>query len=151
MIRKAMSSDAHAIARIINQAFEVEKEFRAGDRTSAADVQRLIAKDAFLVAEEAGKPVGTVYIQIDGANGYFGMLAVDRSAQRGGIGRALVEAAEKFCRAAGCTTMTLSTGEDRKELIPYYERQGYRVTSIEPSTNPAFKRPIRVVTMAKAL
>jgi len=47
--------------------------------------------------------------------------------------------------------MTLSTGEDRAELIPYYQRQGYRVTAVEPSSDPAFKRPIRVVTMAKLL
>ena len=45
----------------------------------------------------------------------------------------------------------MSTGEDRTELIPYYERVGYRVTSIEPSESPAFKHPIRIVKMAKDL
>jgi hypothetical protein len=47
--------------------------------------------------------------------------------------------------------MTMSTGEDRSELIPYYEKMGYRVTRIEPSTNEAFKRAIRVVSMEKPL
>ena len=46
---------------------------------------------------------------------------------------------------------SLSTGVDRKELIPYYERLGYRVTLIEPSTSAAFKHPIRIVRMAKDL
>jgi ribosomal protein S18 acetylase RimI-like enzyme len=67
------------------------------------------------------------------------------------VGRALLSAAEGHCRKAGCTKMTMSTGEDRTELIPYYERVGYRVTSIEPSTSRAFKRPIRIVKMAKDL
>jgi hypothetical protein len=47
--------------------------------------------------------------------------------------------------------MTMSTGEDRTELIPYYGKMGYRVTSIESSTSPAFKRAIRVVSMEKPL
>lgn len=151
MIRNGTPADAAEIARIINQAFEVEREFREGDRTSPAEVRDLMERDAFLVAEEADRTIGAVHIRIRGAIGYFGMLAVDPAARRGGIGRALVEAAEELCRRAGCTTMTLSTGEDRTELFPYYERQGYRVVSIEPSTSLAFKRPIRVVTMAKIL
>jgi hypothetical protein len=47
--------------------------------------------------------------------------------------------------------MTMSTGEDRAELIPYYEKMGYRVTGIELSTSAAFKRAIRVVKMEKRL
>jgi ribosomal protein S18 acetylase RimI-like enzyme len=151
MIRKGTPADATDISRIINQAFEVEREFREGDRTSPAQVRDLMERDGFLVAEEGGRPIGAVHVRTRGETGYFGMLAVDESARRGGVGRALVEAAETLCREAGCTIMTLSTGEDRVELIPYYERQGYRVVSIEPSTSPAFKRQIRVVTMAKPL
>jgi len=36
-------------------------------------------------------------------------------------------------------------------LIPYYEKMGYRVTAIEPSTSAAFKRVIRIVKMKKPL
>jgi len=104
-----------------------------------------------LVAEEAGRLAGAVEVRVEGATGYFGMLAVDASARRAGVGRALVQAAEDHCRRAGCTVMTMSTGEDRAELIPYYSKMGYRVTAIEPSNNPAFKRPIRVVHMARSL
>jgi len=90
-------------------------------------------------------------VRVDGDAGYFGMLAVDASVRRGGIGRALVEAVEAHCRRAGCSVMTMSTGENRTELIPYYEKMGYRVTAVEPSTSPAFKYPIRVVNMEKPL
>ncbi len=47
MIRQGTLADATEIARIINQAFEIEREFRAGDRTSPDDVRRLIERDSF--------------------------------------------------------------------------------------------------------
>lgn len=151
MIRQATEADAEEVARIINAAFEIEREFRQGDRTSGSEIHKLMQRETFLVAEHAGRLIGAVQVRVDGATGYFGMLAVDTSARRAGIGRTLVEAAEEHCRRAGCTVMTMSTGEDRTELIPYYEKMGYRVTSIEPSTSASFKRVIRVVGMAKAL
>ena len=151
MIRRAEKSEAGEIARIINAAFEVEREFRKGDRTSAAEIFGLVERDVFFVAEEAGRLIGAVHTAVEGASGYFGMLAVDSSSRRTGVGGALLAAAEEHCRQAGCTKMTMSTGEDRKELIPYYERLGYWVTAIEPSTSPAFKRPIRIVRMAKPI
>ncbi|MFL5250545.1 MAG: GNAT family N-acetyltransferase [Myxococcales bacterium] len=151
MIRRAEERDAGEIARVINAAFEVEREFRQGARTSPGEVSRLIERDVILVAEQDGRLVGAVHTVVDGATGYFGMLSVDPDIQRKGVGRALLAAAEEHCRRAGCTKMTMSTGEDRTELIPYYERLGYRLTHVEPSTSPAFKRPIRVVHMAKDL
>jgi ribosomal protein S18 acetylase RimI-like enzyme len=150
-IREAGEADAEAIARVVNAAFEIEREFREGDRTSPADVRNLMEREAFLVAVDAGRVVGAVEVRQDGATGYFGMLAVDETVRRGGIGRALVAAAEERCRRAGCTRMTMSTGEDRTELIPYYQKQGYRLTAIEPSASAEFKHPIRVVKMEKPL
>jgi ribosomal protein S18 acetylase RimI-like enzyme len=151
MIRWARPVEAEQIARIINVAFEIEREFRQGERTSASGIRELIERGSVLVAEDEGRLIGAVEVRVTGTTGYFGMLAVDPSARRGGVGRALVEAAEEHCRGAGCTVMTMSTGEDRTELIPYYAKMGYRVTSIEPSSSPAFKRVIRVVSMEKRL
>jgi GNAT superfamily N-acetyltransferase len=151
VIRRAEEREAGEIARIINAAFEVEREFRQGARTSPAEISRLIERDVVLVAEEDGRLTGAVHTVVDGATGYFGMLSVDPDLQRKGVGRALLAAAEEHCRRAGCTKMTMSTGEDRTELIPYYQRLGYRLTHVEASTSPAFKRPIRVVHMTKDL
>ena len=152
-IRQATASDAAEIARIINAAFEIERDFRRGERTSPSEVLASMSRkrEIFLVAEDGGGLVGAVEVRVESDAGYFGMLAVDASVRRGGIGRALVEAAEAHCRGAGCSVMTMSTGENRTELIPYYEKMGYRVTAVEPSTNPAFKYPIRVVNMEKPL
>ncbi|MCA1828472.1 MAG: GNAT family N-acetyltransferase [Myxococcales bacterium] len=151
MIRTATEADVPAIVAVINEAFEVEREFRRGDRTSAAEIGALLARDTVLVTEQEGRIVAAIHVRVSGTAGYFGMLAVAREAQGSGIGRALLDAAESHCRRAGCMKMTLSTGEDRKELIPWYERLGYRVTSVEPSASSAFSRQIRVVHMEKPL
>ena len=151
MIRWAKEVEAAQIARIINAAFEIEREFRQGERTSVSEIRELIERESLLVAERDGALIGAVEVRVAGPTGYFGMLAVEASSRHAGVGRALVEAAEDHCRRAGCTVMTMSTGEERVELIPYYEKMGYRLTGIEPSAKPAFKRVIRVVKMEKRL
>ena len=43
-IRQATASDADEIARIINAAFEIEREFRRGERTSPSEVLTSMSK-----------------------------------------------------------------------------------------------------------
>lgn len=151
-IRSAGLADVSQIATIVNAAFQVERGFRAGDRTSPEQITQLIESSAFQLAVEDGSVVGTVRVRITGSTGYFGMLAVDPSRQRSGIGNALREAAEYYCRDRGCREMTLSTGSVRHELISYYRKSGYTITSIEPAPPEAlFTQPIGIVKMAKLL
>jgi ribosomal protein S18 acetylase RimI-like enzyme len=151
-VRRAGAADASEIARVINAAFEVEREFRRGARTSGSEIEAMLQRDPFLVIDATpGHVAAAVHVRITGPVGYFGMLAVDPQIQGGGLGRTLLRAAEQFCRESGCTTMTLSTGEDRRDVIAWYERLGYRITRVEESSNPAFSRPIRVVHMEAAL
>jgi ribosomal protein S18 acetylase RimI-like enzyme len=151
-IRKAIDHDVPEIVAVVNAAFQVESDFRSGDRTSVTDISQLMQSDTFFVAIEQGRIVGAVQVRINGTSGYFGMLAVDPSQQRFGVGRALLEAAENHCRERGCTEMTLSTGSVRHELLPYYEKFGYRITGVEPAPDGApFTKPIKIVKMAKPL
>jgi predicted N-acetyltransferase YhbS len=153
-IRLATIEEADQVARIINAAFEVERPFRLrGERTSTEDVQRLMLDgNTFFVAEQGGRMVGTVYVRITGNIGYFGMLAVDPTLQRSGIGSALREHAEAFCRQHGCSEMTLTTGDFRTELLPYYRRAGYKIVSTEPgSAEWSMRNEFRIVHMAKSL
>ena len=82
MIRRATASDAKDIARIINAAFEIEREFRKGDRTSPSEVISLLEQETFLVAEDEGRLIAAIEVRVEGATGYFGMLAVDASVRR---------------------------------------------------------------------
>jgi predicted N-acetyltransferase YhbS len=153
-IRLAAIEEADQVARIINTAFEVERPFRLrGERTSSEDIRRLMLDgNTFFVAEEDHRMAGTVYVRITGHTGYFGMLSVDPALQRSGIGRALREHAEEFCKQHGCTEMTLTTGDFRTELLPYYSRAGYRIVSTEPGSSEwSMRNDFRIVHMAKPL
>lgn len=151
-IRAATENDNADIAAVVNAAFQVEKDFRAGDRTSAAEISRLLQSCTFLLAIRNEAIAGAVMVRINGTSGYFGMLAVQPGLQRLGIGRALLQAAEDYCRLRGCTEMTLSTGSFREELVHRYQKLGYTVTGIEPAPpEGAFTKTIEIVKMAKRL
>ena len=80
MIRKASSADAETVAAVINAAFEVERPFRQGERTSRAEIEKLIERDTILVCEQDGDLIGAVHVAVNPPKGYFGMLAVDAAA-----------------------------------------------------------------------
>jgi GNAT superfamily N-acetyltransferase len=52
-------------------------------------------------------------------------LAVRRSAQRRGVGRALLAAAEAFAWAAGCKRMEVTSGDHRPAAHALYRAVGY--------------------------
>ncbi|HUN88724.1 MAG TPA: GNAT family N-acetyltransferase [Terriglobales bacterium] len=153
-IRPAEEQDAERIAAVVNAAFEVERPMRAsGERTSPQGVREEMQRGTFFVAEQEGRIVGTVLTRINGTTGYFGMLAVESGLQGSGIGRALREHAEAHCKTNGCSQMTLTTGDFRTELPPYYARAGYRIVSYEPNSGSAWNlsKPFQIVHMAKDL
>lgn len=150
-LRPAVPDDAEDIARLINAAYQVERFFVDGDRTSPDEVRSLLGGGAFLLASDGtGTPAGCVYVQVRGPRGYFGLLAVDPGHQGQGIGRKLVAAAEDHCRAAGCTVMDLQVVDVRAELPPLYRSLGYTESGTAPFTSPS-KVPCRFVLMSKAL
>lgn len=113
------------MARLINSAFAVEK-FVEGGRTDEADLRERMQKGEFLLGyDQSGKLVASVYAEVRGARGYFGMLAVDPQRQGNGLGRKMVEAAEEYCRGKGCAAMDLTVLSLRQELLPIYRRLGY--------------------------
>jgi len=151
-LRTARPADVGAVTAIINAAYQVERFFIDGDRTSEDEVRRYMAKGAFLVAEEDGRPAGCVYIEQRGDRGYFGLLAVDPAQHGKGLGRTLVEAAEERLRRAGCIAMDISVVDLRTELPPFYRRLGYVETGTAPFPDPEkATRPCHFILMSKPL
>ena len=151
--RTAESTDAENIARLVNAAFRPERFFIDADRTDPDRVRALLEKGEFLLAEEAGVLVACVYVELRGERGYFGLLAVDPTRQRNGMGSRLIEAAEQYCRAAGSNFMDLTTVNLRKELPGYYRRRGYTESGTLPfpaDQHPP-KIPCHLVKMSKPL
>ena len=153
-IRFATPNDVPAIVSITNAAFAVET-FLDGDRTDEEGVREMMRSGNFLVAlESPERIVASVYVELRGEQGYFGMLAVDPRKQGRGIGRAMIEAAENYFREQGCKESEITVLSLRTELPPLYHKFGYAESGTR-EFRPA--RPLRpgiechIIVMTKAL
>ena len=150
--RIATQSDADAIARLINMAFLVEQFFIERDRTNPAAVRSLMEKGKFLLTEDAPNLTGCVYMEMRGERGYFGMLSVEPSRQRTGVGRQLVDTLEKYFREAGCKFSDMKIVNVRTDLHTLYHRWGYVDTGTARYDDPTpTKIPVHFITMSKPL
>ncbi len=151
--RFAIAMDTPAIIELVNRAFQVEKFFKVGERTDAAEVEGFLATGRFLLLEDKGGLAGSIYVEVQGERGYLGMLAVSPERQRQGIGTRLMAAGEEFCREMGARFVDLTVVDLRTELPPLYERYGYRLTGTAPfpSETMPVKMPCSFLTMSKPL
>lgn len=148
-----MPADAARITAVINAAFSVaEGFFIDGDRIKQDEVERLLGKGAFLLAESEGVINGCVYVEPRGERSYLGLLSVDPACQQGGLGSLLMHAAENYCRARGSRFMDILIVNLRQELPAFYEKRGY----LESGTTPfpaeiETKLPCHFINMSKLL
>jgi GNAT superfamily N-acetyltransferase len=151
-IRRAALTDAQKITALVNLAFRVESFFVDGDRTNIERIRTLMEKGAFLLAEDTAGLAGCVYVELRGERGYFGLLAVEPSRQRRGLGRRLAQEAEEYARAAGCLVMDIMTVNVRTELPPIYHKMGYVETGTASFPSEVrSKLPCHFVVMSKPL
>ena len=130
-IRVATIEDQPSMVSLINQAFAVET-FLDGQRTSAPEIRAMFDTGEFLLAIANDVMVASVYTEVRGERGYFGMLSVRASHQGTGLGRSMIQAAEQSCRAKGCKRMEITVLSLRAELPPLYRKFGYNETGREP-------------------
>lgn len=150
-LRIAEPPDLEAITRVINLAFKVERFFIERDRISADEVCALASKGKFLVADDLGSVAGCVYVEPQGESAYLGLLSVDPSRQRSGLGSLLMQAAEDYARDIGCRSVDLRIVNLREELPPFYRRRGYRENGTSPFPAEArAKQPCHFVNMSKS-
>ncbi len=65
-------------------------------------------------------------------------LVVDREHRRGGVGRALVAAAEAWARARGLPEVSVRSNVVREESHPFYARLGYA----RAKTQHVYRKPL---------
>ena len=152
-IRLATEGDLDAMLRLTNRAFEVERFFKAEDRLNAPMLQDYFERGVFLLSEEEGQLTGSVFVELKGSRAYLGLLSVDPSRQKSGIGRRLTAAAEEFARESGAHFMDITVVNLRTELPPIYEKLGYKVTGTAPfpATQMPITQPCHFICMSKEL
>lgn len=153
-IRIAEEKDLDGLMRLINQAFAVERFFITGDRLTPLSIREYFGSGRFLLAEEDGALAAGVYVEMRGDRSYLGLLAVDPSRQKAGLGRRMVAAAEEFAREMGSHAMDMTVVNLRLELPPYYEKLGYAVLGTAPiheHMQPRVTQACHFVRMSKAL
>jgi predicted N-acetyltransferase YhbS len=152
-IRTAITADAPQITAIINAAFRIAEEFFIdGNRITQSEVEELLSKGSFLVAEMDGKLNGCVYVEPRGERSYLGLLSVDPTSQQGGLGSLLMIEAEKYCRERGSRWMDILIVNLREELPSFYQKRGY----VESGTSPfpadvPTRIPCHFINMSKPL
>jgi N-acetylglutamate synthase-like GNAT family acetyltransferase len=153
-VRTATEADFDSILNLVNSAFQIERFFKNRDRLDAEDLKRHFRDGTFLLMEDDGNLIGCVNVKRHGNHAYFGLLAVDPSRQKSGIGRRLVAAAEEFARETGARAMDLKIIHLRSELRDIYGKMGYRVTGTEsyPSERThMLTQPVHFLCMTKEL
>lgn len=146
-IRAARESDAAELARLSGQlgypadtALMSERLARIGVRTDHAV---FVAESA---AAEAGRPpalLGWIHVAYglrleSGESGEIVGLVVDAGIRRSGVGRQLVEAAERWSRAAGLVRIVVRSNAARTEAHSFYPALGYVLTK----TQRVYGRPL---------
>ncbi|HAF44570.1 MAG TPA: GNAT family N-acetyltransferase [Gallionellaceae bacterium] len=155
--RRAGTADAEVIAALVNSAYRgdssragwtTEADLLGGQRTDAEEIAQLVARDGsvLLMYLRSGELVGSVHVErMDDATAYLGMLVIKPVLQGQGLGRSLMDEAERFARAEwGAVRMQMQVITLRHELIEWYERCGYRRTGETrpfPATDPRFGLP----------
>ena len=151
-VRVASFDEAGGISDLVNAAFQVESFFKRGDRTSPDEIRRMMQAGVFLAIGDPHAPAACVYMALDGARAYFGMLSVAPAQQRRGLGRSLVDAVERRAAAAGCDTIEIHVVNLREELLPLYRRLGYRETgTLAFPDDEQITRPCHFIVMTRRL
>jgi ribosomal protein S18 acetylase RimI-like enzyme len=153
-VRFAEESDLARIMDLVNRAFRVEGFFIDGDRLNDDRLRGYFDHGRFLLAEENGTLAGCVYVELHSDYAYLGLLSVEPSFQRIGLGRRLATAAEEFAREMGTHRMDLTVVNLRTELPPLYEKLGYTIVGTEPIRKEMESRvtqPCHFIRMSKTL
>ena len=139
--RAANTEDIPALHSLIERAYRGdsarggwthEADLLGGQRTDTESLSAILhdPKQEILICSDGEGITGCVQVSNRGDGlCYLGLLAVDPGHQAAGLGRRLIEIAEKHAaheQQANCMEMTVIA--QRPELIAYYERRGYRVT-----------------------
>ena len=152
LLSEATASDIPGIVSLVNRAFVVERFFKDEDRTNAESITEYMRNGRFLLLRNNDELLACAYIKITGERAYLGMLSVDPSRQKSGLGRRMISGAESYVRAAGCEVLDIWIVNLRTELPPLYRKLGFVETGTESADMiQNVTQPLHFITMSKKL
>jgi GNAT superfamily N-acetyltransferase len=96
-----------------------------------------IADNRIAVAELDGRPVGAMQLEyLWGTRPYVALIRVERSVQRQGVGRALLEFVAGALHAAGHEQLYSSSQADEREPQAWHRRVGFAECGFIAGINP---------------
>jgi predicted N-acetyltransferase YhbS len=163
-IRAARAADLDALHAVIERAYRGdsarggwthEADLLDGPRTSLGALTAILADPAqrLLGAWDGPVAIGCVAIADRGDGlAYLGQLCVEPSLQAGGIGRLLIDAAERTAATTfGARRIEMTVIDSRDTLVGYYVRRGYAVTGERRDFPIALDPPMFMTVLEKPL
>jgi ribosomal protein S18 acetylase RimI-like enzyme len=137
--RRATEADVPAVVGLVERAYRgeasragwtTEADLLDGQRTDPAEVLSLVRSDRseVLLAHRGERLVATCAVTDEGDALYFGMFAVEPALQAGGAGGAMLDEVERRARQKRLPCIRMTVIAQRRELIAWYERRGFRAT-----------------------
>lgn len=140
--RAATVEDVPALVALVTSAYRgdasrigwtTEADMLDGNRIDAEVLRHDIERphSRVLLLERDGELLSCAHVCEDAGAGYFGMFAVQPALQSGGIGKRVLDEAERIVREEwNLPVMRMTVIDVRAELIAFYERRGYHRTGV---------------------
>jgi ribosomal protein S18 acetylase RimI-like enzyme len=97
-----------------------------------SDIERKVVSDPtnLLVLEHGTSLIGSVMVGYEGHRGWINYLAVHPDRRREGLGRLLMDEAERRLRRQGCAKVNLQVRTSNRSAVQFYRRLGYTVDDV---------------------
>ncbi|MEN8215560.1 MAG: GNAT family N-acetyltransferase [Pseudomonadota bacterium] len=133
----ANNDDIKELCDLVNAAYRgklgwtKETEIIDGNRTTDHEIRSLISSpNTYLfIARENNKIISCICIEKNDHQAYIGLLAVNPAYQNKGLGKHILNLAESYAvNHLKISEFMMAVISQRKELIAFYERRGYKRT-----------------------
>lgn len=114
----------------LNDAFFVRKEVFVKEQhvPEEEEIDQFEDTSEHIVIYDGGQPVGAGRWRLKDGHGKLERICVMKSHRSLGVGAIIMQALEKAAAAKGSDSFILHA---QTQAVPFYEKQGYRVTSGE--------------------
>ncbi|KAF6603760.1 MULTISPECIES: GNAT family N-acetyltransferase [unclassified Bacillus (in: firmicutes)] len=114
----------------LNDAFFVRKEVFVKEQhvPEEEEIDQFEDTSEHIVIYDGGQPVGAGRWRLKDGHGKLERICVMKSHRSLGVGAIMMQALEKAATAKGADSFILHA---QTQAVPFYEKQGYRVTSGE--------------------